>query len=135
MRVTVDEDGETRAHDRFVVAAPIPGRLLRVDLDEGDSVRENQIVARIEPLPLNQQQREEVLGRVGSAEAAKRQAEARVVRAREDQSKPSGICSARNGLGGETDSTQTLEQARNAEITAGQNCKPHNSAHWLQRPR
>jgi len=63
MRVTVDEDGETRAHDRFTVAAPIPGRMLRVGLEEGDAVRENQIVAVIEPLPLNQQQREEVLGR------------------------------------------------------------------------
>ena len=46
MRVTVDEDGETRAHDRFVVAAPVPGRMLRVDLDEGDKVREKEIVAQ-----------------------------------------------------------------------------------------
>ena len=53
MRVTVDEDGETRAHDRFVIAAPIPGRMLRVELEEGDSVRKNQVVAKIEPLPLN----------------------------------------------------------------------------------
>src|SRR5215475_7511863 len=55
MRVTVDEDGETRAHDRFVVAAPIPGRMLRVELEEGDAVHESQVVARTEPLPLNQQ--------------------------------------------------------------------------------
>ena len=55
MRVTVDEDGETRAHDRFVVAAPIPGRMLRVALEEGDVVHENEVVAIIEPLPLNQQ--------------------------------------------------------------------------------
>ena len=25
LQVTVDEDGETRAHDRFTLAAPIPG--------------------------------------------------------------------------------------------------------------
>src|SRR5690349_23522231 len=84
MRVTVDEDGETRAHDRFVVAAPIPGRLLRVELEEGDSVHENQIVAQIEPLPLNQQQRQEVLARIEAAEAVKRQADARLAHARED---------------------------------------------------
>src|SRR5580765_6049928 len=84
MLVTVDEDGETRAHDRFVIAAPIPGRMLRVDLEEGDSVRENQIVALIEPLPLNQQQREEVFGRVAAADAAKRQADSRAEHARED---------------------------------------------------
>ena len=51
MRVTIDEDGETRAHDRFVIAAPIPGRMLRVDLEEGDAVSENQIVARISLFP------------------------------------------------------------------------------------
>ncbi len=121
MRVTVDEDGETRAHDRFVVAAPIPGRLLRVDLDEGDSVRENQIVARIEPLPLNQQQREEVLARVETAEAAKRQAEARVVRAREDHEQTKRDLQRAEQLGrAELIPTQTLEQARSAEVTSAQ---------------
>src|SRR5690348_3917295 len=59
LRVTVDEDGETRAHDRFVIAAPIAGRLLRIELEEGDNVSENAVVAKLEPLPLNQQQREE----------------------------------------------------------------------------
>jgi hypothetical protein len=47
MRVTIDEDGETRAHDRFVIAAPIPGRMLRVDLEDGDTVSENQAEAEI----------------------------------------------------------------------------------------
>lgn len=119
LRVTVDEDGETRAHDRFVVASPIPGRMLRVDLEEGDAVRANQVVVRIEPLPLNQQQREEVLGRVGSAEAAKRQADARAEHAREDYEQSKRDRERAEQLGGENViSTQALEQARNMEITA-----------------
>jgi HlyD family secretion protein len=121
MRVTVDEDGETRAHDRFVIAAPIPGRMLRVELEEGDSVRENQVVAMIEPLPLNQQQREEVLGRVGSAEAAKRQADARAEHAREDSEQSKRDRQRAEQLGREkVISAQALEQARNAEITSAE---------------
>ena len=121
MRVTVDEDGETRAHDRFVVAAPIPGRLLRVELEEGDSVHENQIVARIEPLPLNQQQRQEVLARIEAAEAVKRQADARLAHAREDYEQARRDRDRMERLAHENvTSAQALEQARNAEITGGQ---------------
>lgn len=121
MRVTVDEDGETRAHDRFVIAAPIPGRMLRVELEEGDSVRENQVVAMIEPLPLNQQQQEEVLGRVASAEAAKRQADARAAHASEDYEQSRRDRERAEQLGRErVISTQALEQARNAEVTSGE---------------
>lgn len=121
MRVTVDEDGETRARDRFVVAAPIPGRMLRVDLVEGDSVRENQIVAKIEPLPLSQQQREEVLARVDTAEATKRQAEARVVHAREDHEQTKRDLNRAEQLGrGDLIPKQALEQARSAEVTSAQ---------------
>lgn len=121
MRVTVDEDGETRAHDRFVVAAPIPGRLLRVELEEGDAVAENAEVAKIEPLPLNQQQREEVLARIEAAEAAKRQADARLAHAREDHAQAGRDLARAEGLAREgVVSAQMLEQARNAEITSRQ---------------
>ena len=121
MRVTVDEDGETRAHDRFIVAAPIPGRLMRVSLEEGDAVRPNQIVAVIEPLPLNQQQREELLGRIAAAEASKRQAEARLEHAREDYQQARRDRQRAEQLGRENViSAQALEQARNAEVTVAQ---------------
>jgi HlyD family secretion protein len=121
LRVTVDEDGETRAHDRFVVAAPIPGRLQRVALEEGDAVRENGIVATIDPLPLNQQQREEVFGRISAAEATKRQAEARVAHAQADfeQAKRDRARAEQLGRQGVI-SAQALEQARNTETTAAE---------------
>src|SRR5512145_3131437 len=51
MQVTVDEQGETRAHDRFVITAPVAGRLARMALHDGDAVRKNQVVAQIAPLP------------------------------------------------------------------------------------
>lgn len=38
VRVTVDEDGRTRIHDKYVVSAPLNGRILRVNLKPGDKV-------------------------------------------------------------------------------------------------
>lgn len=119
LRVTVDEDGETRAHDRFVVAAPVAGRLLRVELEEGDSVSENAVVAKLQPLPLNQQQREEVLARIETAQATKRQANARFVHAREDHEQTRRDRARAETLAKQNVlSTQMLEQARNAETTS-----------------
>ena len=34
--VTVDEEGVTRVRDRFVVSAPLSGRVLRIELEPGD---------------------------------------------------------------------------------------------------
>ncbi|MEO0804168.1 MAG: HlyD family efflux transporter periplasmic adaptor subunit, partial [Cyanobacteria bacterium J06642_2] len=53
LKVTVDAEGKTRIRDRFVIAAPVAGRLARIDLDEGDLVDRGDIVARIDPLPLD----------------------------------------------------------------------------------
>ena len=79
--VTVDEEGETRAHERYVVAAPVTGRLERVALREGDAVAQGDVVARLHPIPLSAREREEQLARVAAAEAMVREAEERVRRA------------------------------------------------------
>jgi HlyD family secretion protein len=48
MQVTLDEDGETRIRDKFVVSAPVAGRLQRIVLEPGDPVvRGKTIVARL----------------------------------------------------------------------------------------
>jgi HlyD family secretion protein len=36
--VTVNEEGRTRVRDRFVVSAPVPGRMRRIELEPGDPV-------------------------------------------------------------------------------------------------
>ncbi|WP_017325590.1 efflux RND transporter periplasmic adaptor subunit [Synechococcus sp. PCC 7336] len=53
--VTVDAEGQTRVRSRFVVAAPVAGRLQRIDLDPGDAVAQGEGVAQIDPLPLTSQ--------------------------------------------------------------------------------
>ncbi|MEW8651803.1 MAG: HlyD family efflux transporter periplasmic adaptor subunit, partial [Candidatus Thiodiazotropha sp.] len=50
MTVTVDEEGETRVRDVFILSAPIGGRALRIDAEVGDEVLAQQTkVAEIEP--------------------------------------------------------------------------------------
>jgi HlyD family secretion protein len=46
--VTVDEEGRTRVRDRFVVSAPVAGRVLRIELEPGDRVRRGDVVARVQ---------------------------------------------------------------------------------------
>ena len=80
--VTVDEDGETRAHDRYVVSAPVAGRVSRIELHEGDPVRASQVVAEIWPVPLTARERDEQLAHIASAKALSREANEQVRRAK-----------------------------------------------------
>jgi HlyD family secretion protein len=51
MTVTVDEEGETRVKDVFVLSSPISGRALRIESEVGDTVQAKQTeVAEIEPI-------------------------------------------------------------------------------------
>jgi HlyD family secretion protein len=50
LQVTVDEDGKTRIREKYVVSAPLAGRLLRIDMDAGDPVEAGKtLLATIEP--------------------------------------------------------------------------------------
>ncbi len=78
MQVTVDQEGEVRVHDRYVVAAPVAGRLQRVDLHDGDAVRAGQVVALLEPAPLDPRARAEAIARADTAQALVREADQNV---------------------------------------------------------
>lgn len=82
MRVTIDEDGRTRVLNRFVIAAPVAGRLERLTLREGDKVAQGQTVAWISPLPLDSASRQIASARLRSAEALRSEAASRVAQAR-----------------------------------------------------
>ena len=50
MQVTIDEEGETRVRERFVVSAPVSGTVERIELEPGDRVvRGKTLVARLRP--------------------------------------------------------------------------------------
>jgi HlyD family secretion protein len=82
MQVTVDEEGETRVRDRYVVAAPITARIARIELQEGDSIAARAVVTRMFPTPLDERAREQAVARVAAAEDARRAADAAVAQAR-----------------------------------------------------
>lgn len=120
LQVTVDEDGETRAHDRFTLAAPVAGHLSRIEVHEGDSVGPETILARISPLPLDAREVAEMTARVQSAEALKREADEQVMRSETEYEQARRDLARAKELGKQVIiSKQALEQAESQEITAG----------------
>ena len=80
LRVTVDEDGETRVRERFVVSAPVAGKLQRIQLEPGDPVtRGRTVVARIAPAEaslIDPRTRSELTAAIEAARAALGESEA-----------------------------------------------------------
>jgi HlyD family secretion protein len=83
LETVVEADGKTRVADRYAIAAPVSGRLERISLREGDAVAAGDIIARLQPLPLDPQADAQARARVASAAAAVREAGVRVDQARE----------------------------------------------------
>ena len=115
----VVEQGEARAHDRFVVAAPVAGRLTRIELHEGDAVQAGDVLAWMAPVPLTATEAEQASARVLAAEAQSRAAAAEVARsgaalaqARRETERAERLLAQRFVSG------QALEQARLAEDEA-----------------
>lgn len=77
----IEEDAQTRLRDRYLLSAPLAGRLDRIVLREGDVVRADERVATITPaLPsmVDERARREQQLRVEVTEAAAQRAAARV---------------------------------------------------------
>jgi HlyD family secretion protein len=81
LEVTVDQEGEVRVHDRYEVTAPVAGKLVRVALHDGDAVGAGDVVAELEPAPLDPRSRDEAIARVEAARAGVREAQKRVEQA------------------------------------------------------
>ncbi len=124
MQVTVDEQGETRSHDRFVVTAPVAGRLQRIVLHDGDAVQVNQVVAQIAALPLSVRERDEQTARIAAAESRQREAEELARHAEEDlaQARRESARVERLVKDGFV-SGQAAEQAQNTEVTISNEVK------------
>jgi HlyD family secretion protein len=72
LRVTIDEEGETRVRHRYVMSAPVAGRLMRVTLRPGDPVRAGDTVlasfAPAAPALLDARSQAEAQARVAAAD-------------------------------------------------------------------
>lgn len=81
----IEDDGKTRVRERYVVSAPLAGKLQRITLKAGDAVTPGMVLAVIDPSSpalLDVRTERELTERVGAAEAAKLRAAATVERAR-----------------------------------------------------
>lgn len=78
LEVAIEDEGQTRIHPRYVVAAPVGGRLFQLELDPGDRVEAGAVVAKLAPAPLDPRDRQQAEGRVSVARAGVREAEAYV---------------------------------------------------------
>jgi HlyD family secretion protein len=89
VRVTVDEDGKTRIREKYVVSAPLFGRLLRINMDAGDPVVAGKtLLATIEPpdpILLDARTIAQAEARVKAAEAALKKMEPQLEAVREGQ--------------------------------------------------
>jgi HlyD family secretion protein len=81
---TVDEDGKTRVRERYVVSAPVAGRLARVRVKAGDAVRAGAAVAELSPAApamIDARTARELSERIGAAAAGLDLARAKEARA------------------------------------------------------
>jgi len=89
---TIVDDGKTRVRDRYVIAAPLAGRVERIRFEPGDPVRQGQVVAMLTPTApafLDARTSRELQERVGAAQAqlARARAETAKVLAQRDQAR------------------------------------------------
>src|SRR4051794_18509752 len=90
VRVTVDQEGKTRIHDKYVISAPLNGRILRITMRPGDEVEAGKtLLTTIEPRDpelLDARSVAQAEARVKAAEATLRQVEPLLQSARAGQS-------------------------------------------------
>ena len=81
---TIDEDGKTRLADRYVVSAPLAGRLARITLKEGDAVAIDTplaVLSSVLPAMLDVRTQRELQARIEGAQDNVSRAGSRIARA------------------------------------------------------
>jgi HlyD family secretion protein len=85
LRVTVDEDGQARVKDRYVVSAPLAGTVGRIARDPGDPIQQGDVLARIAPVApalLDVRARTTAQARLQQSLAAQQQSQVQIDRAK-----------------------------------------------------
>lgn len=141
LRETIDEDGETRVRERYVVAAPITGRLSRIRLRAGDSVRQGELVGWVEPAPLDARTRQQASAQVEAAEdarhaalAAASAAQAALEQAVRARARAESLAVQGHLPAAQLEETQLLETTRRREFEAA-GARAESAGHDLERAR
>jgi HlyD family secretion protein len=123
LMVTVDEEGETRVRDVFVLSAPVAGRARRIEVEAGDEVVAGETtVAEIEPVDpdlLDVRSESEARAAVRAANAARQLAAAEFERAQAELDFARGELARQKQLGERgVASGRDLDQAEKSFRTA-----------------
>lgn len=84
LQEVVEEEGKTRMHDHFTVAATVAGKLRRITLHAGDQVHAGETLAWIDPAPIDPRQKAGLEARLNASRANQQQAEALAGKAKAD---------------------------------------------------
>ena len=141
---SVDEDGKTRIRERYIVAAPLAGRLTRLRLKVGDQVKADDVIATIVPSPapfLDPRSRREAEERLGAAEAALERTKAVVERAQAQAGQAKNeLARTRTLVERGASTTQALERTELAMRVADRDLRAaefqnHAAEHELEQAR
>ncbi|MFN8642622.1 MAG: hypothetical protein U0802_13590 [Candidatus Binatia bacterium] len=138
--VTVDEEGETRVRDRFVVTAPIAGRVARLALDPGDPVQQGTVVAHAPGAARSAHPRRgrgAVGGGAGGGARGDGTGRQRARRARTGAAQRGARGSSASGTIGkqEQELAELEETTRGKELEAAQFAERAAAATWRRRAR
>ncbi|MEX0886452.1 MAG: HlyD family efflux transporter periplasmic adaptor subunit [Phycisphaeraceae bacterium] len=130
LRVAVEDEGQTRVRDRYTVAAPIAGRMQRIELDPGDVVEAGERLAVIAPpaaAALDVRARDEAAARVEAARANVARTGAEVARvevelayAQRERDRIDRLVAADAAPERQLDEARVLEQSRQQMLEAAQ---------------
>jgi HlyD family secretion protein len=131
LMVSVDREGKTRVRQRYVVSAPLAGRMRRIDLRAGDAVTAGKtplaVIEPTDPALLDARDRAVAEARVDAARAKVRQSAANLERSRAlseqaeaEVERQRRLMTGRASSQQEYQVTQALAQAMAAEVRAGE---------------
>jgi len=140
----VEEDGRTRVRDRFVLSAPLAGRVPRSTLRAGDAVKAGQtlttIAPNISPL-LDPRVRQELEERVGAAQAGVEEATALherakvlLARARSDLERTTQLRARGVAAAAQLERDTFTFQSAERDVAAAE-LRRHAAAHALDQAR
>lgn len=124
---SVGDRGETRAHHRHIVTAPVPGRVERIALEVGDTVRPGMLVARLAPLALDARGRAQAEAALAATRDLERataatvgQARAAVEQARADRVRGDRLLAGGGIAPADAERLRLLERVRTEEVQAAE---------------
>ncbi len=141
LRVTIDEEGRTRVRDRYLVVAPVAGRVSRITLVAGAAVDRGTVVAELSAAPLDPRGRLEAAARLRASEDAQRATAAAVTEARAavEQARRSRVRAeslfAMNALSVDQRELAALAETTAVQRLAAASFKSQAAAHDVEQAR